>query len=542
VDIFVELGARRAFGLLGGSVAPLYDALARSRLGLVHCRHESGAAFAAIESYFTSGHPAVVFATTGPGITNSITGIAAARWEGAKMIFVTGTTSAAQRGRWAFQETSPYTMPGFFTAGGLFDYAVAMEDPEEIDQIAVRLAAGLSRPGRFVAGIAVPVGLQMAEIRRRTRKVRRAGPMGCDPRVVVDVARRLAGDPFVIWVGFGARAASVQVRALAERMGAMVMSTPRGKGIFPEDHPQYLGVTGLGGHARVKEFLSSARPSRTLVLGTRLGEFSSFWDPDFIPMTEFIHVDVDGDVPGVAFPTAQTYAVHAEIGAFLDGLLRETQPRDRRPRGVPASDRPPPGEMPAQRVRTSALFEAIQRGIVDVSDAVVMSEAGNSFAWATNALRFRRPDQYRVSVGFGSMGHATTGVIGAALGRNGKAVAVVGDGAMLMANELSTAVSHDIPAVWIIMNNARYEMTHGGMMSVGLEPTDTEIVEVDFAMVARGIGAKAIRVEREADLDEALRVAMAASGPFVVDVLLERDEQAPMTKRNKLLLEQWSHR
>ena len=541
VDMLAELGADYAFGLLGGAVAPLYDAVAKSRLKLVHARHEAGAAFAAIEASLATGRPAVVFTTTGPGLTNALTGIAAARWEGAHLVVVSGMTPAVQRGRWAFQETSAHTFPGFFAPGALFHYAVALEDAGEIDEVARRLAIGMARPNGFVACIGVPMGLQAARARHAfSAAAADVSAPAPDEHALRRCAEWLRTEPSAIWLGFGARRAARPIRELAERIGAPVFCSPRGKGIFPEDHPLFAGVTGLGGHASVRECMARVRPERVLVLGSRLGELTSFWEPDFVPPRGFIHVDVDPEVFGVAFPEAPTFGVQADIGAFVSAL-RDLIPAigaradvDLRPAREP--DLAPRAAGP---VRPRALMQAIQRVVVEGSDAIVMTEAGNSFAWGTHVLRFQSPGRYRVSTGFGSMGHAASGVVGAAMAREGKAVAIVGDGAMLMLNELSTAVAHKTGAVWIVLNDARYGMTEQGMRSVGFYPAATGMPEADFAAIARAVGADGIRVDREAELDAALQTALEAPGPFVVDVVIDPDEQAPVGKRNQSLLRQW---
>jgi acetolactate synthase-1/2/3 large subunit len=545
VRVLADLGVEVAFGLMGGSIVPFYDAIARSTLKLVHARHEAGAGFAAIEAHFASGRPALVFGTTGPGLTNAVTAIAAARWEGAKVVFAFGTTSAPQRGRWAFQETSAFTMGGFFAQGPLFHYAASIDDAEELDGVATRLAAGLSRPGGFVAGIGLPVGLQAATVRAPRGAGAVLAPAGCSAETARQCASLLADGPFVLWVGFGAREAWREVRRVAERTGARVICTPRGKGIFPEDHPLFLGVTGLGGDPHVAEWMSRHRPRRMLVLGTRLGEFSSFWDPALVPRDGFVHVDLDPDVPGASYPNAITHAVHADVGAFLRAIERELGAWPE-PEAAPESLAPlnaaetPVCARASAPVRTSALFEAVQRVVVEQSDAIVLADAGNAFAWSTRVLRFRDPGRYRVSVGFGSMGHAVTGVVGAALGRGGKAVAIVGDGAMLMLSEVSTAVQHGVSAVWIVLNDARYGMTTQGMGALGFTPAGMEIPRTDFVMLARALGAEGIRVERETDLDDALAAAMQAEGPVVVDVLVDPDERSPMGNRVKQLAGQWS--
>jgi Thiamine pyrophosphate enzyme, N-terminal TPP binding domain len=133
--LLVQLGVTHAFGLFGGGIAPFCEAVSRTSIRVMHFRHEAGAAFAAIEMSIATGKPVVVFATTGPGLTNAITGMMAARWEGARVIFVSGATGPAQRGRWAFQETSALTMPsaGLFSAGPIFHHAVVLESAAELE-------------------------------------------------------------------------------------------------------------------------------------------------------------------------------------------------------------------------------------------------------------------------------------------------------------------------------------------------------------------------------------------------------------------------
>ncbi len=183
-------------------------------------------------------------------------------------------------------------------------------------------------------------------------------------------------------------------------------------------------------------------------------------------------------------------------------------------------------------------MEAIQQVIVEGSSAVVMTEAGNSFAWGTHMLSFSEPGRYRVSTGFGAMGHAVTGVLGSALAHKGKSVAIVGDGAMLMNSEVSTAVRYEIPAVWIVLNDARYNMVDQGATSLGIKNIDVEIPEADFVQIARAMGADGIRVETESDVKAALEKAMNSTLPFVVDVAIDPTRKAPTGTRNQSLFEQ----
>ncbi|MBH8562858.1 scytonemin biosynthesis protein ScyA [Nostoc sp. CENA67] len=541
-----SLGVGYAFGVAGGAMASLWGALSNSSIEVLNFRHEAGAAFAAAEAYFASNRPTVVFTTAGPGITNALTGLFAARGEGAKIILLSACTSAPQRGRWAIQETSTYTLPsgGIFTPGALFNYAITVESAAQLPQIFRKLALALAQPGGFVAHLSIPTAVQTSLVEDVSWPQLDIAASAIAPhkQAIAKSVELLSAGPFAIWVGFGARHAAEEIRQLAERTGAAVMCSPRGKGIFPEDHPQFVGVTGLGGHASVFNYMQQQPPLRTLVLGTRLGEPTSFWSPLMVPKGGFIHVDIDPEVPGVAYPYAETFSVQSDIKAYVQELLQHFP--DTRVDSIPLLLPRPERESVAldldidYPVRPEVLMAAIQKVIVEGSDAVVMAECGNSFTWSTHLLQFPQTNRYRVSTGVGAMGHAVTGVLGAALGRQGKAVAIVGDGAMLMNNEISTAVKYKIPAIWIVLNDARYNMCHQGMQILGLKGADATMPVTNFAMIARGMGAEAVGIVRESDIEAALEQAIASNSPFLIDVVIDPDRPAPSGGRNKSLAAQ----
>ncbi len=556
VSAFVEqihgLGIEQAFGVSGGAIALLFDAIVESDVELRHFRHETGAAFAAAEANFASKKPTMVFATTGPGVLNAITGMTAARWDGAKVILVSGATTSPQRGRHATQETSSYTMPQDFlyTQGPIFDFAVRMEQASELPEVIRRLSLGLARPGGFIAHVCLPMGLQSKHLeppkgqRRLTMKapsISNEDVATCAELLKGGVApgsRKRAN--FAIWAGFGATDSADLVVELAERSGARVMCSPRGKGIMPESHSHYLGVTGLGGHDSVNDYIAQEQPDRILVLGTKLGEATSFWDQDMVPAEGFLHVDIDPDVPGTAFPDSPTIGVQAEIGHFLTALLEHFP---RRPTETVTRPRLSDGATPlpikdGSPVRPQVLMSAIQRRVVQASDATVLAECGNSFAWCNHHLRFEEAGRYRVSTLFGSMGHAAAGVVGAALAREGKAVAVVGDGSMLMNSELSTAAEYGAQAVWIVLNDGGYGMCRDGHNALGLTGDGVNFQQVDFVAIARAVGADGTAVATEDQLDAALDAAMASEGPFVVDVRIDASEASPLLKRFESLIKQ----
>jgi thiamine pyrophosphate-dependent acetolactate synthase large subunit-like protein len=545
VTALFELGVTKAFGVSGGAMAPLWHSLSISPIDVIHCRQETGAVFAAIEYHFASGEPVAVFTTTGPGLTNALTGVLAAHDEGAKIVLVSAFSSAPKRGRWLIQETTVSTLPAdLYRSGSLFHFASIIEEPVQLSQTRIQLAAGLARPGGFVAHIAMPTSIQSAPTTKMSHLQFQPPILELSAVIVERYVALLLNDSVVIWVGFGARHAAGKVRELAKRLQARVICSPRGKGIFPEDDPLFIGVTGIGGHETAAVAIAQLAPKHILVLGSRLGEASSFYDPRLTPNISFIHVDIDPTVPGVSYPDVMTVSVCAEIGSFLTAVLSHIpdRPSNRKPSNgslslVQAENSTASALDDSYRVRPQYLMQVIQNKIVDRSEATLLADSGNSFIWTTHYLKFVAPQRYRVSTGVGSMGHAAAGVLGAALALKGKAVAVLGDGAMLMTNEINTAVHCGAQAVWIVLNDGRYNMCAQGMETLGLT-ADATIPEVDFASFATAQGAMGIRVENELHLEAALDQAMSTTRPCVLDVLIDPAYRPPSDNRNSGLKSQ----
>lgn len=538
-SMLAQFGVRQAFGVLGGGIAQFHASLRTAGIDVIHGRHEAGAAFMAIEAQLASDAPVVVFTTTGPGATNVLTGLVSAAWEGAKLIAVVGGTDVHQRGRGAFQETGPHSLcVGAWLGGAAPIEELTLESPTQLAWLYRRLRGGLRRSGGYLASLTFPLGVQASPATPYRRALVRRPHLRPEPALVNDVREQLRDGDFVMWVGFGARKDAAAVRELAQRSGAYVMCSARAKGIFPESHPQYLGVTSMfGGHARVREHMLEHRPRCVLVLGSRLSQATSSFDLGLCPRERFIHVDIDSSVFGLAYPEVETIGVQAEIGLLIDDLLRQWPTRVHSvPAKAPRPSAPPPDSEP---VHPRALMAAIQRVVVEGSNAIVLTDAGNSFAWGNAELRFDEPRRYRTTSSFAVMTSATSGVVGAALGSGRTAVAIAGDGAMLMANEISTAVEHRVDAKWIVLNDASYGMVHHGMVAVGLTPRDTRLPRTNFELLATALGATGLRVTRASELDDALRRMLATPGPVILDVAIDPRVAPPFGRRNNVLNKGW---
>jgi acetolactate synthase-1/2/3 large subunit len=537
--VLVRVGITQAFGVTGSTIAAFTRALSRTSIAMIDCRHESGAAFAATEASLATGRLVAVFTTSGPGLANALTGMLAARWEGARVVLISGATSTSHVGRWAVQETRLHDaqIGELFRGSPMFHYAATLDAPRQLDAIEEALDAGARRPDGFVAHVSFPINVQALRARARGPVLPKLAEHASSSSVAPVCVHLLREESLAIWVGFGARNAAREVRELAERAGARVVCSPRGKGIFPESHPLFVGVTGVGGHEAVADSFALDRPTRVLVLGTRLGEATSLWSTAYLPRNSFVHVDLDRSVFGAAYPRAATIGIEEDVRTFLVKMLARWR-SPRRPAAFPArapADPIPPRD--GHAVRPRHLMSAIQRRVVDETPFGVMAECGNALLWATHHLRFEVPHRFRVSPGFGSMGHMATGVVGAALAKGEKVVAIVGDGAMLMQSEVSTAVQHGARAVWIVLNDGRYGIVEQGMRDLGWHPVGVQIAPTDFSAWARALGCSSRRVSREGEVDDALREALGARGPFLIDVLVTSD-LAPLAGRQRSIVAQ----
>jgi acetolactate synthase-1/2/3 large subunit len=532
-----DLGVRHAFGVSGGAISAFWSALADSGIEVTHFRHESGAAFAACEASIDSGAPVVVFVTSGPGVTNVLTGMYAARHEPAQVILVSACTESAMYGRRPIQETGPRTLPqgGIFTAGPLFDYGATVTDPARLPALVAELSQRLA--GRFVAHLSLTLAVQRAEVAPVSPRVRvaAAAPDEAAAGHAAAAYALLCGQPWVMWVGGGMRALAGPARRLACAAGVPVMATPRGKGVIAEGDPAYLGVTGFAGHGTVLAHLAEHPPEYTLVLGSSLGDFATGYHPAYAPASAFIHVDVDPSVYGQAYPAVKTVPVPCDAGRFCAELAALFEARPAAPLDLAvtpfAFDDPATGP-----VDPGYAMRAVQSVLVD-NGVLVLAETGNTLAWAISRLRFADPRCWRAPSGLvGSMGHFSTAVVGAALASGRKAAALVGDGSMLMLNEVSTAVHTGAPAIWVVFNDSSYNMCAQGARHLGLSNVDAAIPPTDFALLARALGAEGRTVDHPADLTGALTAALEASGPYVVDIRIDAERPAPTMSRAAGLL------
>lgn len=531
------LGVRTAYGIGGAAIARFAAGCADAEIEVAATRHESGAAFIAAEHSIATGDPVAVFTTTGPGWANALTGLCTAAWEGARVIAVLGGTAHDRLGQNAFQETGPGVLDlSRWLPEGFAHHTAVIERGAHLTKSLRAISQGLHRPDGYLAVLQLPLHAQSTDTPRPVALLGEAPRYQPSPAQVSEVCRAIDGRRLALWVGHGAQGAEAEIAELAARTGAVVACSPRGKGVVDASNPQHTGVLGFAAKPDARARFAAAAPEIMLVLGSRLGEFATTWNPELVPPHGLIHVDVNPAVFNAAYPDADALCVTAAVkplvaalNARLDGGAAVCTPCV-----VPPAVQAPAYQGSNGHVHPGALMAAVQRVVLDGSDALVLAEAGNAFAWATHALAFRTP-RYRMSSSFGAMGHATCGVVGAALGHDGGAVALVGDGAMLMNNELTTALATGAKATWIVLDDQAYGMIQHGMQAIEVQPVGTAIPVVDFVAWATAQGVPARRVETADTLDETLRWALSQDGPSVVSVRIDDAVPPPFGARNAVI-------
>jgi acetolactate synthase-1/2/3 large subunit len=530
VDALESAGIELVFTVPGESFLGLLDALHDSPIRTIATRHEGGASFMAEACGQLTGRPQACLATRAPGAANLAIGLHTARQDSTPLIAIVGQVPRPFRGWEAFQEVD---LVGAF--GGLCKRAAEGDDPDELEALTRELlkVATEGRPGPVL--LAVPEDVFDAPVSRPPIE----GPWSPgqppappDPAVVESVLAALANAerPLIVAGAGVLREGSVEsLVRFAEAARVAVVTAWRRPDAFPNDHPLYLGMCGLGAPGIVRERFAAA--DVVLALGTRLSEITSFGYELPSPGTRLIQVDLE---PGFAGARRQPdVTVAASVGAFIDAALRllasggPSANRETREHAI-AADRQrylvetePPVTEPSAPVHPGVVVRALKELLPP--ESIVTTDAGNFGGWIARYLRFRPPGRF-LGPTSGAMGYGLPAAIGAALVAPDRPVlAVAGDGgfAMLMA-ELETAVRLGVRLVALVLDNGLYgtirmhqELDHPGRTIA------TDLGPIDFAQVARACGARGVRVERDDDVADALGEALAGDGVSVVQVLVD---------------------
>jgi acetolactate synthase-1/2/3 large subunit len=531
-DALRSAGVRYAFTVPGESFLGLLDAFEGAGIRVVATRHEGGAAFMAEAHGQLTGRPAVALGTRAVGSANLAIGIHTARQDSSPMFAVVGQVERAFSGREAFQEIDQVA-----TIGGLAKWAVeprsAADVPGALSE-AIRMALG-DRPGPVL--LSLPEDLLDERIdddaRLESSRPPTARPSDEEIRAVVELLASARRPVILAGAGVLRARTSTELTRFAELLQVPVIAGWRRADVISNDHPLYLGMAGLAAPSTVRERLDAA--DALLVLGSRLAEPTSYGYE--VPRAGLAWAHVDLEPRGSDAENPPQLSVVADAKAFLKAAnerllgravldaervaVRQAGNRDDRAAWETATvvDAVPwdgPGVHPGRIVTT------LRKVLPD--DAILTTDAGNFAGWAGRGFRFRRPGTF-LGPTSGAMGYGLPAAIAAALvHRDRPVVALVGDGGLGMSMaELETAVRVGARVVVVAFDNERYgtirlwQERRGTGVGVA-----TELGPVDFAAIARAMGARGARVERDEEFEPALRAALAADRTTVIQLALDK--------------------
>lgn len=527
-DRIADLGVEVLFGLPGAAIAPLDNAvLQHPALRAVTMRHEGNAMFAAIGYARISGKPGFVAVTSGPGILNCMTGLASAYCDGVPVIVLAGEAARSLQGRGALQDGGINRLAIIHMTRHLSKWSAEVPTADCAASMIARAVQVATTPPTGPVVLTLPVDILAQPANPVAITVPSSIATNLAPESMKTVAEIMArSHSGAILVGSGARHGEAPrwLVEIAERSHWPVITTPRGKGVFPETHPLSLGVFGMGGHRSASRYLD-AGVETLLVIGTSLGELTtSGWSDSLRPLDTLIHVDIDISTVARNYPTDLAIAAPAET--FLRALCSQLPdfPATLRPtpRGIEREASPwPTGNGPGGRICPEQALREIQDCLPD--DTIYTIDSGEHTVFATHHLTIRHPDGYIASLGLGSMG-ASISAIGARLADPDRTVAAIcGDGGFAMiAPELSVACQHGVAIAVFVFNNGRLGMVERGHQRVFGQVPDYGTRPMDVAALARATGADVATVRRAGELARLDIPSRLKNRPLVVDIHVDQ--------------------
>lgn len=531
VSMLADAGVDVVFGLPGGAISPVHDALLDQSIRVITTKHEAGAMFAAAGYAHTTGKLGVVAVTSGPGALNAMTGLASAWCDSLPVLLLVGDVPRGAQGRGVLQDSSSHGLQIVEMSRHISKMAAEIASPSSLPHMLRRaIATALSgRKGPVV--LTLPIDIMTAQV--GTPRIGGSITMGnmVAGETLDEIAELLVGaERPLILAGSGVRGhgAPARLRAVAERFSCPVATTPKAKGVFPETHPLSVGVLGLGGHRSARRYLDSG-VDVVLAIGTSLGDMAT---DGFAPALQapraLIHVDIDARQLGKSY--APTHAVVASAAELLGGLAE-------RHLAVAPLTRPLPPGVERHLLASSTKPDRIapHDAILELqallpADTIYTVDSGEHFLYATHYLETAHPDAFIVMTGLGSMGQSIGAAIGAQLAHPGRSVAAIcGDGCFAMnAFEIATAVQEQLPLRVFVFNDERLGMVENGHQNVYGRRPRYSTGPLDICSIARGLGAVTTRVDGKNQLDPLL---FTAPGPVVIDVRIDPDILIPKVDR-----------
>ncbi len=526
VECLKEQGVDTVFGYPGGSILNIYDALYKHSSEIRHIltSHEQGAAHAADGYARATGRIGVCMATSGPGATNLVTGIATAYMDSVPMVAITANVTLPMLGKDSFQEvdiagvTMPITKHGYIVKN-VEDLAPTLRRAFAI--------AGSGRPGPVLVDITKDVTAAVCEYTpvKPEEKKGVAAPAKEELETLVSYINE-AKRPY-IYLGGGAviSDACQEVAEFAELIDAPVCDTLMGKGAFDGHSPRYTGMIGM--HGTKTSNLGVSQCDLLIALGARFSDRVIGNPKKFAEHAKIVQIDID------AAEINKNIRVDAGIVGDLKTVLKKLNgmlSKREHPEWmntIAKMQESYPLKYDASRLSCPYVMETIDK--VTGGEALITTDVGQHQMWAAQYYRYTSPRTFLSSGGLGTMGYGLGACIGAQVGQPDKiCINIAGDGCFRMnMNELATAGRYHIPIIQVVINNHVLGMVRQWQtLFYGKRYSQTVLNDgVDFCKVAEGLGCAAIRVTEKEELQPALEKAIALKAPVLIECVIPEDDK-----------------
>ena len=536
IEELIRQGVDTVFGYPGGAVLNIYDELYQSRDRIHHVltAHEQGAAHAADGYARASGKVGVVIATSGPGATNLVTGIANAYLDSVPLVAITGNVATEALGRDSFQEVDivSITQP-------VVKHNFMVKDVSELEQTIKEafLIANSGRKGPVL--IDIPKDVQVNECEYGIAvlpKMPEKAELPYDEEGVIQLLNS-AKKPF-IYAGGGVIACGGEdyLCTLAEKLNAPVALSMMGRTAFPDSHPLSLGLVGMHGSYQAAKVQSEC--DLMLAVGVRFSDRATGNLSAYTKNCKIIHVDIDKAELGKNL--SPDFSVQSDVKKWMKAVLPKLKERKnpewwREIESYKKVNIPEKGSFHPRNI-----LETLRRFTKD--DTVVATDVGQHQMWTAQYYRFEKPGTFLTSGGLGTMGYGLGAAIGACLAKNKEeTVLITSDGSFSMnCNELCTAVKEGLPITIVLLNNQVLGMVRQWQTAFFGERYSATILDrgTDFVKLIEAYGGKGFSIHKLSELEKALEERKTIAGPVLLDCHIDKDEKVlPMIPPGKSVAE-----